>query len=108
MTAAREEETLDPKYWGATRALGQRMMEDALAYLEACASVRVDADSRQRARLSRRRGAAVPDGPTPPEALYDTFRQHILPHHGQHPSTLLGWVIGTGSARGAGGFLRRP
>lgn len=100
---AMNEETLDPTDWSATRALGQRMMDDALAYLEGVRErpVWTPIPAGARAFLAAE-AAAPPSGPTAPEALYDTFQRHILPNPmGNIHPRFWGWVIGTGSAGGA-------
>ena len=97
------EETLDPQDWGATRALGRQMVEDALGYLEGVRErpVWTPLGEATRAFLARE-AAAPPAGPTAPEALYDEFRREILPHTmGNIHPRFWGWVIGTGSATGA-------
>jgi aromatic-L-amino-acid decarboxylase len=97
------EETLDPQDWSATRALGQRMMEDALAYLEGVRERKVwtPIPAGTRAFLAAE-AEAPPSGPTPPEAVYETFRREILPQTmGNIHPRFWGWVIGTGSATGA-------
>lgn len=97
------EESLDPADWSATRALGQRMVDDAMAYLEGVRDRPVwrpiPPDVRQ---FLAAEAASPPLGPTPPEALYETFRERILPHPmGNIHPRFWGWVIGTGSASGA-------
>ena len=97
------EETLDPKDWSATRALGQRMMEDALAYLEGVRERKVwsPIPDASRAFLARE-AAAPPAGPTAPDALYEVFKREIFPQTmGNIHPRFWGWVIGTGSATGA-------
>jgi glutamate/tyrosine decarboxylase-like PLP-dependent enzyme len=97
------EETLDPADWSATRVLGQRMMDDALSYLEGVRSrpVWTPIPADVRAFLAREAGAP-PAGPTAPEALYEIFRTNILAHPmGNIHPRFWGWVIGTGSAGGA-------
>jgi glutamate/tyrosine decarboxylase-like PLP-dependent enzyme len=97
------EETLDPEDWAATRALGRRMTEDALGWLEGVRErpvwTPIPAPVRE---FLAREAAAPPAGPTPPEALYEEYRRQILPHAmgNVHPR-FWGWVIGTGSATGA-------
>lgn len=97
------EETLDPADWSTTRALGRRMMDDALAWLEGVRDrpVWTPIPADVRAFLAAE-AAAPPAAPTAPEALYETFRTHLLPHPmgNLHPR-FWGWVIGTGSATGA-------
>ena len=98
--AHRPEETLDPQDWSATRALGQRMMEDALAYLEGVRERKVwtPIPAETRAFLAAE-AEAPPSGPTAPEAVYETFRREILPQTmGNIHPRFWGWVIGTGSA----------
>jgi glutamate/tyrosine decarboxylase-like PLP-dependent enzyme len=101
--SVQDEETLDPKDWSATRALGQRMVDDALAYLEGVRERKVWTPIPDSARaFLAREAAAPPAGPTAPEALYEEFRRQILPHTmGNIHPRFWGWVIGTGSATGA-------
>ena len=97
------EVSLDPVDWSATRALGQRMLDDALAALEGVRSGPVWTPIPGSVRdFLAAEALAPPAAPTAPEALYETFRERIFPHPmgNTHPR-FWGWVIGTGSATGA-------
>ncbi len=91
---------LDPKDWGAFRALSHAALDDALDYLE---GVRerptwqpVPADVR--ARLSER----LPLDPTPLEDVYREFAASILPYPtGNIHPRFFGWVHGSGTPTGA-------
>ncbi len=93
------EETLDPEDWDAMRALGHRMVDKMMTYLE---TVRerpawqpipdeVKAHLQQRAPLE-------PEGA---EEAYQDFLQNILPYPlGNIHPRFWGWVIGTGTPFG--------
>ena len=88
--------TLDPDSWSDLRALGHRMLDDMFQYLE---TVRerpvwkpVPADVR--ARLQ----SPLPTAERPASAVYDDFRELILPYPtGNIHPRFWGWVMGTGS-----------
>ena len=93
------EETLDPADWEAMRALGHRMMDDALDWLrdvrERPVWQRMPDDVRATFRT------AVPRAPATPEAVYREFTERVLPYPmgNVHPR-FWGWVMGTGTPMG--------
>jgi glutamate/tyrosine decarboxylase-like PLP-dependent enzyme len=91
--------TLDPEDWRDTRALGHRMLDDMLDWLEAADSRPVweQIPVEKRAELQ----ASLPLTGTPAEAIYDDFRRLVLPYGAgnDHPR-FFGWVNGGGTAAG--------
>jgi aromatic-L-amino-acid/L-tryptophan decarboxylase len=90
------EETLDPKDWEGLRALGHRMVDDALDYLRTVRDRPVwqspSADSR--ARLHE----PLPRAGQGYESVYRDFVDHVLPYPtGNIHPRFWGWVIGTGT-----------
>jgi aromatic-L-amino-acid/L-tryptophan decarboxylase len=96
---AAAEETLDPADWEAMRALGHRMMDDALDWLrdvrERPVWQRMPDDVRATFRTS------VPRAPAEPAAVYREFTERVLPYPmgNVHPR-FWGWVMGTGTPMG--------
>ena len=72
------EESLDPADWESARALGHRMVDDMIDYLQ---TVR-DRPAWQHAPVEVRSNftAPVPLDPTPPEEVYDEFVEYVLPY----------------------------
>ena len=94
------EETLDPSDWGAMRALGHRMVDEMVTYLE---TVR-DRPAWQAMPDEVKAGlrAPLPLEPRPAEAVYEDFRRLVLPYPlGNIHPRFWGWVIGTGTPLGA-------
>jgi aromatic-L-amino-acid/L-tryptophan decarboxylase len=94
------EETLDPGDWEAMRALGHRMVDDMLDYLQ---------NIRERPawlhappEVTSRFSLPLPQEPQPPELVYQEFMESILPYPvgNVHPR-FWGWVFGTGTVLGA-------
>ncbi len=96
------ERTLDPQTphdWHALRALGHRMVDDMLEYLENVRErpvwQRVPDDTRTHFSQS------IPREPEGAVSAYEEFRQHILPYPlGNIHPRFWSWVCGTGSAGG--------
>jgi aromatic-L-amino-acid/L-tryptophan decarboxylase len=94
------EESLDPQDWDAMRALGHRMVDDMMAYLQ---TVRerpvwqpVPDDVRARMQLP------LPQASEPPDEIYHDFLQDVLPFAMGNPHPRFwGWVMGNGTALGA-------
>jgi aromatic-L-amino-acid decarboxylase len=94
-----DEETLDPDDWDALRALGHRMVDDMLVYLETVRQRKVwqPIPDEVKAHLSQ----PLPVEPQGPEAAYQDFIDHVLPHPmGNIHPRFWGWVIGTGTPLG--------
>ncbi len=93
------EETLDPEDWESMRALGHRMLDDMMDYLETLR----DRPVWQHAPLSVKEHfeGLPPLAPLPPEEVYQEYVQYILPYQmgNSHPR-FWGWVLGTGNVMG--------
>ena len=93
------DETLDPADWEAMRALGHRMMDDALDWLRDVRERPVWQRMPDEVRATFR--TAVPRAPATPEAVYREFTERVLPYPmgNVHPR-FWGWVMGTGTPMG--------
>ena len=91
--------TLDPNDWRAVRALGHRMLDDMFDYLEHICQRPVWQPIPDRVRKEFRE--VLPADPTDMAAVYEDFKQQILPFTvgNAHPG-FLGWVHGGGSVPG--------
>ena len=94
------EETLDPQNWDEMRALGHRMVDDMLTYLQTV---------RERpvwqpipAQVKEHLQQPLPLKPQGAEEAYQDFMTNVLPYPlgNVHPR-FWGWVIGTGTPFGA-------
>ncbi len=94
------EETLDPQDWASMRALGHRMLDDALDYLQTLSERPVWQHAPQEVKAHFE--GPPPLEPQPPEAVYEEYLQYILPHFfgNSHPR-FWGWIAGTGTVMGA-------
>ncbi len=91
--------TLDPEDWEAFRAAGHRMLDDMVDFLR---DVRARPTWQKPTEAARARLATpMPEGPTPLGAIYDDFREAILPFAtgNIHPG-FVGWVHGSGTPTG--------
>ncbi|MGE5925889.1 MAG: pyridoxal phosphate-dependent decarboxylase family protein [Gemmatimonadota bacterium] len=96
----RRERTLDPDDWAGMRALGHRMVDDMLGYLEQVRERPIwqPVPSESRSALAR----PLPRAPEGAERAYADFVEHVLPYPmGNIHPRFWGWVIGTGSPLGA-------
>jgi aromatic-L-amino-acid decarboxylase len=87
------EETLDPTDWESTRALGHRILDDALDYVQALRGRPVwqHAPPDVKAHFE---GPPVVD-PKPSAAVYQEYVDYILPHQlGNNHPRFWGWVGG--------------
>jgi glutamate/tyrosine decarboxylase-like PLP-dependent enzyme len=94
------EETLDPEDWGAMRALGHRMLDDMLDYLQTLRERPVwqHAPAAVRAHFD----GPPPLEPQPAEAVYQEYLQYVLPHGlGNCHPRFWGWIGGCGTVMGA-------
>jgi aromatic-L-amino-acid decarboxylase len=94
------EETLDPEDWESMRALGHRMIDDMLDYLQ---TVRErPAWQHISGQAKDHFGGPLPLDPQPPEEVYEEFLEYVLPYPigNTHPR-FWGWVLGTGTVSGA-------
>jgi aromatic-L-amino-acid decarboxylase len=93
------EETLDPQDWDAMRALGHRMVDDMLDWLESAREREVwqPVPAGVKAHFQQ----PLPAGPTAPAEVYADFREYILPYPmgNTHPR-FWSWVMGNGTALG--------
>ena len=93
------EETLDPQDWDAARALGHRMLDDALDYLQTLR----DRPAWEHAphAVKAHFDGSPPVDPQSPEDVYGEYVEYVLPHQlgNSHPR-FWGWVIGSGTATG--------
>ena len=98
-TDAPLEETLDPQDWASMRALGHRVLDDALDYLESLRERPVWEHAPDQVKAHFRE--APPVDPQRPEDVYREYAEYVLPHQlgNSHPR-FWGWVIGSGTAMG--------
>jgi len=93
------EETLDPGDWDSMRALGHRIVDDAMDYLETLRERPVwqHAPGSVKAHFE----GPPPAGPMPPGEVYEEYLRYILPHQlgNAHPR-YWGWVTGSGTVMG--------
>jgi len=93
------EETLDPQDWESMRALGHRMLDDALNYLEKLRDRPVwqHAPPQVKAHFE----GPPPLGPEPANEVYHEYLQYVLPYQigNSHPR-FWGWIAGTGTVMG--------
>ncbi len=97
MTARRTD--LDPENWDTVRALGHRMFDDMLDWLQSARDRPVWEQMPAEKRAAMR--VPLPAHGTDLEAIYDDFRDLILPYGAgnEHPR-FMGWVNGGGTAAG--------
>jgi len=95
----RPEETLDPADWNAMRALGHRMVDEMMTYLETVRDRPAWQPIPDEVKAALR--APLPQEPRSPEAVYEDFRRLVLPYPlGNIHPRFWGWVIGTGTPLG--------
>jgi Glutamate decarboxylase and related PLP-dependent proteins len=98
-TEARSEETLDPEEWESMRALGHRMLDDVMDYMETLRDRPVwqHAPPFVKAHFE----GLPPPLPSPPEEVYQEYIDYILPYQlgNSHPR-FWGWVAGSGTMMG--------
>ena len=82
------------------RALGHRMIDDVMSYVEHAGERPVWQKPSEAALASY--GAPLPRTATPPDEIYDEYLEHVLPYilGNGHPR-FWGWVTGTGTPLGA-------
>ena len=94
------EETLDPDDWEAMRALGHRMVDDMLDYLQALPQ----RPPWQHAPHTVKEHFVGPPPlePQAPQADYEEYLQVVLPHLvGTNHPRFWGWIAGSGTLMGA-------
>ncbi len=97
--AKKIEETLDPSDWESARALGHRILDDALDYVKTLRERPVwqHASPEIRAHFE---GPLSPD-PEPADEIYREYLRYILPYQiGNCHPRFWGWVAGTGTVMG--------
>jgi aromatic-L-amino-acid decarboxylase len=93
------EESLDPDDWRAMRALGHRMVDDMMTYLETIRDRPVWKPIPDNAKASLE--APLPLDPQDPEQIYQEFLENVLPNPmGNIHPRFWGWVIGSGTPLG--------
>lgn len=95
----RDEETLDPTDWDAIRALGHRILDDALDYVRTLRDRPVWQHAPPQVK-SHFQGPPPLD-PQMSEEVYEEYVRYILPYQmgNSHPR-FWGWVVGTGTVMG--------
>ena len=95
----KNEETLDPQDWEEMRALGHRMLDDMVDYLQS-----IDQRPPWQHMPDKSKSQffkPLPVEPQPPQAIYEEFLEHILPYpSGNIHPRFWGWVLGTGTLMG--------
>src|SRR5512135_2639756 len=90
------EESLDPEDWDALRALGHRMVDDMLTYLQTVRERPVWQPIPE--KVKERLKLPAPLEPQGAEAAYQDFVENVLPHPmGNIHPRFWSWVIGTGT-----------
>jgi aromatic-L-amino-acid decarboxylase len=93
------EESLDPEDWRSMRALGHRMIDDMMTYLETVRERPVWKPIPDEVKANLRE--PLPLEPQDPEQIYQRFLEDVLPHPmGNIHPRFWGWVIGTGTPLG--------
>jgi glutamate/tyrosine decarboxylase-like PLP-dependent enzyme len=94
-----KEESLDPEDWHLMRALGQRMVDDMLTYLENVRNRHVWRPIPM--EVKEYFNQPLPMEAQGPERTYRDFLEYVLPHPmGNIHPRFWGWVIGTGTPLG--------
>jgi len=98
-TEARSEETLDPEEWESMRALGHRILDDAMDYIETLRDRPVwqHAPPHVKAHFE----GQSPHDPERPGDVYQEYLDYIRPYQigNSHPR-FWGWVAGSGTVMG--------
>lgn len=98
-TAEAVETTLDPSDWESIRALGHRIIDDTLDYLQTLRDRPVWRHAPE--GLKSHFQGPPPNGPQSPEDVYREYVQCILPYQiGNNHPRFWGWVAGTGTVMG--------
>ncbi len=95
----RHEETLDPENWDEARALGHRMVDDMISYLQ---TVRERPSWRAIPQsVKEKLRQSLPLEPQGAEHAYEDFVENVLPYpHGNIHPRYWGFVNGTGTVLG--------
>jgi len=93
------EETLDPEDWESMRALGHRILDDMMDYLETLRNR--PAWQHAPNRVKEHFQGSAPVEPQRSEEVYQEYIQYILPYQlGNNHPRFWGWVAGTGTVMG--------
>jgi aromatic-L-amino-acid decarboxylase len=93
-------ETLDPEEWTSMRALGHRMLDDMLDYMETVRGRPVWKHISDEVKAYF--NSPLPLDPQPAEEVYGEFLEKVLPYPvGNIHPRFWGWVFGTGTVLGA-------
>ena len=99
VSPTQREESLDPDDWQAMRALGHRMVDDMMTYLETIRERPVWQPIPDRVKATLHK--PLPLAPQDPIQVYQEFVENVLPHPmGNIHPRFWGWVIGTGTPLG--------
>jgi len=99
MTNQPNEESLDPQDWDAMRALGHRMVDDMLTYLQTVRERPVWQPMPDQVKENLKK--PLPVDPQSPEDVYRDFTENILPYPlGNIHPRFWGWVMGNGTPLG--------
>ena len=94
------QESLDPENWEEMRALGHRMVDDAINYLETVSERPVWQAMPE--RLGEKFESPMPQEPTPAGDVYEEFLENILPYPmGNIHPRFWAWYMGSGTIFGA-------
>ena len=98
-TKTHSEETLDPQDWESMRALGHRILDDAMDYIETLRDHPVWQHAPQ--QVKDHFEGPPPLDPQPAEEVYGEYVRSILPYQlgNSHPR-FWGWVAGSGTVMG--------
>lgn len=93
------EETLDPQDWDAMRALGHRMIDDMLTYLQTVRDRPAWQPLSDQVKENFKK--PLPIDPQSPEEAYRDFTENVLPYPlGNIHPRFWGWVMGNGTPFG--------
>ncbi len=93
------EESLDPQDWDAMRALGHRMVDDMLTYLQTVRDRPVWQPMPDQVKENLKK--PLPNEPQSPEDAYRDFVENVLPYPlGNIHPRFWGWVMGNGTPFG--------
>jgi aromatic-L-amino-acid decarboxylase len=93
------EETLDPQDWSSMRALGHRMLDDMMTYLETIGERPVWQPIPEGVKARFRKPLPLEPGDT--QEIYEEFLKWILPYPmGNIHPRFWGWALGTGTPFG--------
>jgi aromatic-L-amino-acid decarboxylase len=99
MQPHKREETLDPQNWDEMRALGHRMIDDLMDYLQTVRDRPVWQPIPGEVKNSL--AEPVPTQPSRPEDVYEEFKKYIFPYPmGNIHPRFWGWVMGNGTPLG--------